>query len=92
MAPGLEEKAGAIFDLGPNDRKAGPGDVAGERRLWKRGRPARMDGRDGMPESGRNGADGTLEVSILGHRRPARMLAEPPYDPANARLRGAAGG
>ena len=58
----------------------------------ERGRPARMDGRDGIPESGGNEGDGALEISILGHRRPARRLAEPPCDPANARLRGAAGG
>ena len=54
------------------------------------GRPARMDGRgDGSRENGRGGA---LEISILGHRRPARVLAEPPYDPMNTRLRGVAGG
>ena len=54
------------------------------------GRPARMDGRgDGSRENGRGGA---LEISILGRRRPARELAEPPYDPMNTRLRGVAGG
>ena len=34
------------------------------------------------------GADSMLEVSILGRRCAARLLDEPPYDPANARLRG----
>ena len=58
----------------------------------ERGRPVRMDGRDGIPESGGNGGDGALEISILGHRRPARVLAEPPYDPMSTRLRGASGG
>ena len=33
--------------------------------------------------------DSTLEVSLLGHRRPARVLDAPPYDPTNARLRAA---
>ena len=34
-------------------------------------------------------ADGALDVSILGRRCRARVLDEPPYDPTNARLRGA---
>jgi dimethylglycine dehydrogenase len=34
-------------------------------------------------------APGTsLAVDILGDRRPARVLAEPPFDPANHRPRG----
>ena len=36
----------------------------------------------------RHGADRMLEVSILGRRCAARVLDAPPYDPANARLRG----
>ena len=32
--------------------------------------------------------DGFFEIEILGHRRPARILAEPPFDPAGARMRG----
>ena len=36
----------------------------------------------------RQGADSMLEVSILGRRCAARVLDAPPYDPANARLRG----
>jgi dimethylglycine dehydrogenase len=28
-----------------------------------------------------------LEVSIIGERRPARLLSEPPFDPTGARLR-----
>ena len=47
------------------------------------------NGRDGTLVASENGGDGALEVSILGYRRPVRVLAEPPYDPANARLRGA---
>ena len=46
------------------------------------------------PESTRAGAPGTrggLEVSLLGRRRGARVLDAPPYDPADARLRGGAG-
>lgn len=35
------------------------------------------------------GAGGALEVSLLGRRVRARMLDAPPYDPVNARLRGA---
>ncbi len=35
------------------------------------------------------GDDRALEVSILGRRCPARVLDAPPYDPTNARLRGA---
>ena len=63
---------------------------SGERRvLADAGRPARMDGHDAMPESGGNAGGGALEISILGRRRPARVLAEPPCDPANTRLRGA---
>ena len=34
--------------------------------------------------------DGGLEVSILGRRCAARMLARPPYDPDDSRLRGTA--
>ena len=36
----------------------------------------------------RQGGDSMLEVSILGRRCAARALDAPPYDPANARLRG----
>ena len=50
--------------------------------------PGRSSG-DRALVAGGNGGDNALEVSILGRRRPARVLAEPPYDPANARLRGA---
>ncbi len=32
--------------------------------------------------------DATFDVEIIGERRTARILAEPPYDPANSRLRG----
>jgi dimethylglycine dehydrogenase len=32
--------------------------------------------------------DGVFEVEILGVRRPARILAEPPFDPDGARMRG----
>ena len=41
------------------------------------------------PEAGGDGEDGALEVSILGRRCAARVLAEPPYDPTDTRLRGA---
>ena len=37
------------------------------------------------------GADGGLEVSILGRRCRARVLDAPPYDATNGRLRGGAG-
>ena len=43
------------------------------------------------PEAGDPGASdtgGAIEVSILGRRSRARALDAPPYDPANARLRG----
>ena len=56
------------------------------------GRPARRSGQGGIPESGGNGGGGALEISILGRRRPAQVLADPPYDPAGTRLRGVAGG
>ena len=63
---------------------------SGERRvLADAGRPARMDGHDAMPGSGGNAGGGALEISILGRRRPARVLGDPPCDPANTRLRGA---
>ena len=58
-----------------------------EAKTWERERPAPMDGHGGTPEPGENGGDGTLEISILGRRRPARALAEPPYDPMNTRPR-----
>ena len=45
--------------------------------------------RDRALVAGGNDGASALEVSILGRRRPARVLAEPPYDPANARPRGA---
>ena len=44
-----------------------------------------------LPETGERGAPDTgrtLEVSILGRRSRARVLDAPPYDPADARLRG----
>ena len=56
------------------------------------GRPARMGGHGDVPVPGENGRGGALEISILGRRHPARVLAEPPYDPMNTRLRGVAGG
>ena len=59
------------------------------------GRPARMDGHGGhgdVPVPGENGRGSALEISILGRRHSARVLAEPPYDPMNTRLRGVAGG
>jgi dimethylglycine dehydrogenase len=31
---------------------------------------------------------GEFEIEILGDRRPARVLAEPPYDPKGAKMRG----
>ena len=58
-----------------------------EAKTWERERPAPMDGHGGTPEPGENGGDGALEISILGRRRPARVLAEPPYDPMNTRPR-----
>ena len=51
------------------------------------GRPARMDGHGDVPVPGENGRGGALEISILGRRHSARVLAEPPYDPMNTRLR-----
>ena len=72
--------------------------------VWKRGKPVGIvtSGAPGhrtetvlalaylRPEAGEGGhaGDGALEVSILGLRCPARVLDAPPYDPANARLRG----
>jgi dimethylglycine dehydrogenase len=35
----------------------------------------------------RHARDG-LEVEVLGKRRDARILSEPPFDPANLRMRG----
>ena len=32
--------------------------------------------------------DGLFEVEILGIRRPARILVEPPFDPEGTRMRG----
>ncbi|CAN5922766.1 hypothetical protein BH23ACT10_BH23ACT10_40350 [soil metagenome] len=41
-----------------------------------------------MPSCQSHATPGThLEVLILGERRPARVLAEPAYDPKNERLR-----
>ncbi|MFM8896804.1 MAG: glycine cleavage T C-terminal barrel domain-containing protein, partial [Actinomycetales bacterium] len=36
-------------------------------------------------------AGGAVEVSVIGERRPARILTEPAYDPAGHRMRGTAG-
>ena len=47
----------------------------------------RPDASNSMDADG-HGAGGALEVSILGRRCHARVLDEPPYDPANARLQG----
>ena len=33
-------------------------------------------------------AEGAFEIEILGGRRPATILSEPPLDPEGARLRG----
>ena len=54
----------------------------------ERERPARNDGHGGISGPGENGRGDALEISILGRRHFARVLAEPPYDPANTRLRG----
>ena len=54
----------------------------------ERGRPARNDGHGGISGPGENGRGDALEISILGRGHSARVLAEPPYDPANTRLRG----
>ena len=83
-APG--HRTGTTLALAYLRPEAGSGD---RRVLADAGRPARMDGHDAMPESGGNAGGGALEISILGRRRPARVLAEPPCDPANTRLRGA---
>ena len=63
---------------------------ASEPAAWsgEHGRATRREGRGGAPGAETDNHDRALEVSILGHRRPARVLAEPPYDPANAKLRG----
>ena len=83
-APG--HRTGTTLALAYLRPEAGSGD---RRVLADAGRPARMDGHDAMPESGGNAGGDALEISILGRRRPARVLAEPPCDPANTRLRGA---
>ena len=33
-------------------------------------------------------SEGLFEIEILGHRRPARINVEPPFDPAGDRMRG----
>ncbi|WP_024585967.1 FAD-dependent oxidoreductase [Aliihoeflea sp. 2WW] len=33
-------------------------------------------------------SDGMFEIEILGHRRPARIAIEPPFDPAGEKMRG----
>ena len=76
-------------ERGRSARKEAGGSRPADRSPWERGHPARMDRRGGVQESGRNGEGSTLEVSILGRRRLARVLAEPPCDPADTRLRGA---
>ena len=83
-APG--HRTGTTLALAYLRPEAGSGD---RRVLADAGRPARMDGHGGTPESGGNAGGDALEISILGRRRPARVLAEPPCDPANTRLRGA---
>ena len=79
----------ASRERGRPARMEAGGSRPADRSPWERGRPARMDRRGGVQESGRNGEGSTLEVSILGRRRLARVLAEPPCDPADTRLRGA---
>ena len=81
-----------------NDSRDGPPDAYGrggaseqEAESRERGRPVRMDDRGDVPVSGEYGGDGALEISILGRRHSARVLTEPPYDPADTRLRGTTG-
>ena len=83
-APG--HRTGTTLALAYLRPEAGPGE---RRVLADAGRPARMDGHGGLPEPGGNAGDDTLEISILGRRHPARVLAAAPYDPAGTRLRGA---
>ena len=82
--------AGADSGDGASVAGANSGDGAPAAGAESRGGASEAGGNDadGALETGANAADGVLEVSILGHRRPARVLAEPPCDPANARLRG----
>jgi dimethylglycine dehydrogenase len=35
-----------------------------------------------------NEAEGLFEIEILGHRRPARINVEPPFDPSGEKMRG----
>ncbi len=81
-----------------NDSRDGPPDAYGrggaseqDAGSWERGRPGGMDDRGDVPVSGKYGGDGALEISILGRRHSARVLTEPPYDPADMRLRGTTG-
>ena len=81
-----------------NDSRDGPPDAYGrggaseqDAESWERGRPVCMNDRGDVPVSGEYGGDGALEISILGRRHSARVLTEPPYDPADTRLRGTTG-
>ena len=38
--------------------------------------------------SPKNESDGLFEIEILGHRRPARINVEPPFDPSGEKMRG----
>ena len=82
----------------------GDADPFGTHTVWKGGKPvgivtsAAPGHRTGTvlalaylrPEADEGGpaGEGALDVSILGLRCPARVLDAPPYDPADARLRG----
>ncbi|MGB3415776.1 MAG: glycine cleavage T C-terminal barrel domain-containing protein, partial [Mesorhizobium sp.] len=35
-----------------------------------------------------NASEGLFEIEVLGKRRPARILIEPPFDPSGAKMRG----
>ncbi len=63
------------------------GDVGRVRALQRRVAGARLrPGRAGDPGRGRRRPAG-LEIEIIGHRRPARLLSEPVLDPSGQRMR-----
>ena len=56
---------------------AAPSEPAGASARWAKqvGEPVRL-------------GEGLFEVEILGHRRPARINVEPPFDPSGEKMRG----
>jgi dimethylglycine dehydrogenase len=85
-----------ILDPDPEN----PADVIGDEPIWHDGEVVGWVTSGGyghfvgqsialgyVPAALAAGSDGTFEIEVVGRRRPARLVAEPPHDPQGLRMR-----